>query len=83
MASKLCLCVLLFLAVSFASCKDGKRPEETVTFDVKPSGQISHEKLKLVSVHHCEINVEGAVILHHAKCMLIRSGCKLPALSKC
>lgn len=66
MASKLCLCVLisslLLLAVSFASCKDGKRPEETVTFDVKPSGQISHEKLKLVSeldVHQCKMNVEA------------------------
>ena len=53
MASKLKLIspvslLLLITAVNFASCKGGKKSEETKSFDVKPSGQIAHETLKLV-----------------------------------
>jgi hypothetical protein len=53
MASKLKLfsavsLLLLVAAVSFVNCKGGKKSEETKSVDVKPSGQISHETLKLV-----------------------------------
>lgn len=53
MASKLTLfspvsLLLLAAAVSLVSCKGGKKSEETKSFDVKPSGQIAHETLKLV-----------------------------------
>ena len=40
--------LLLVAAVCFVSCKGGKKSEETKSFDVKPSGQIAHETLKLV-----------------------------------
>ena len=43
----LCLLLLLLLPVSTDS-KKGKKLEETGSFDVKPSGQVSHETIKLV-----------------------------------
>lgn len=52
MASKfepaLALPALLLIVASFVSCKGGKKSEETISFDVKPSGQLVHETLKLV-----------------------------------
>ena len=49
MASKLST-LLLFVFVSLVSCKGGgKKSEETTSFDVKPTGQIAHETIKLVS----------------------------------
>lgn len=41
------LLLLLLLPVSTDS-KKGKKLEETGSFDVKPSGQIAHETIKLV-----------------------------------
>ena len=50
MASRLSTFLLLTLSlVSLAICKDGKKSEETISIDVKPSGQITHETVKLVS----------------------------------
>ena len=50
MASKLNLLSLLLLiaAASYVSGKGGKKSEESKSFDVKPSGQIAHETIKLV-----------------------------------
>ena len=50
MASRLSTFLLLTLSLaSLAICKDGKKSEETISIDVKPSGQITHETVKLVS----------------------------------
>lgn len=42
-------CFLLFHASS--SSKKGKKLEETESFDVKPSGQVAHQTIKLVSAY--------------------------------
>lgn len=42
-------CFLLLLLTLCAHSKKGKKLEETSSFDVKPSGQISHHTIKLVS----------------------------------
>ena len=41
--------ILVLCAIfAFTASKKIKKLEETISFDVKPSGQISHQKIKLV-----------------------------------
>ena len=49
---KVCVLLVVLLSLLFpanASTKKGNKLEETSSFDVKPSGQIAHQTLKLVS----------------------------------
>lgn len=55
----------LVAALGFVSCKEVKRLEETVSFDVKPSGQIAHETLKLVRMSSCSYFHSQSSIFAH------------------
>ena len=43
------LCLLLAVSCRHALCTGKKRLLETLSFDIKPSGQITHQTIKLVS----------------------------------
>lgn len=47
---KIAVVLLCFLTVSFCpTLCTGKKLQDTLTFDIKPSGQLTHQTLKLVS----------------------------------
>ena len=45
--------VLIALCFGLAEGKGGKKLEETLSFDVKPSGQVAHQSIKLVRSIKC------------------------------